>query len=176
MHGYSAQLLEQDFSDVYRELAPRILRYLMRFCGDWDMAEELLQETFLAMYAHRASFQGRCSPATWAYKIATNKLVDRRRNAWSKVDADSEHVETIICSSPDPEKQTIMDEDVRRLQKALEELPAKQKSALFLVRFEGLKYREAAEVLDVSLSTVRMRVYYGLLALKRSLGESSNDV
>lgn len=175
MHGYSAQLTEQDFADVYRELAPRILRYLMRFCGDWDMAEELLQETFLAMYAHRASFQGRCSPATWAYKIATNKLIDRRRNAWSKVHTDVHLAETTPSSSPSPEKQAIMTEDVFRLQKALEELPSKQKAALFLVRFEGLKYREAAEVLDVSLSTVRMRVYYGLLALKRSLGESENE-
>lgn len=175
MPKQSPQLPREDFPALYGELAPRILHYLLRLCGNEDMAKEILQETFLAMYTHRASFQGRCSPATWAYKIATNKLIDRRRNAWGKVNVDSQMVEDTPCPNPNPEKQAIMNEDVQKLHRALETLSVEQKTALILVRFEGMKYREAAEVLDVSLSTVRMRVYYGLLALKRSLGEFTYD-
>jgi len=57
----------------------------------------------------------------------------------------------------------------------LDRLPQAQKTALILVRFEGLKYREAAEVLNVSLSTVRMRVYNGLLKLTKSQTGTQND-
>ena len=175
MPKQSPQLPREDFPALYRELAPRILQYLLRLCTNQDMAEGILQETFLAMYTHRTSFQGRCSPATWAYKIATNKLIDRRRNAWDKVNIDSQVLEATPCLNPSPEKQAIMNEDAQRLHNALKTLSEEQKTALILVRFEGMKYREAAEVLDVSLSTVRMRVYYGLLALKRSLGAFKND-
>lgn len=175
MKNHSAQLHRQDFTTLYQDLAPKILRYIMRLCGNSDVAEEILQETFLAMYTHLPSFQGRSSLSTWAYKIATNKLIDHHRNHWGKINVDSELLERTACKSPNPEKQAMVNEDVHRMQQALEKLPVQQKTALYLVRFEGLTYREAAEILNVGLPTVRMRVYYGLLALKRSLGESHNE-
>lgn len=169
MKGCSEQLPGQGFGAVYQDLAPKILRYVLRLCGNSEMAEEIVQETFLAMYTHLDSFQGRSSVATWAYKIATNKFIDHRRNAWAKVATDSERMEKIPCNVPNPEKQILFQEEVQRLRTAWEKLPPEQKTALHLVRFEGLKYREAADVLETNLTTVRMRVYYGLLALKRSL-------
>ena len=171
MQNKSASLLEQDFTSLYRELAPKVLNYLIRLGEDRDGAEEILQETFYSVLAKMASFQGRSSPATWVYKIATNKFIDRRRKAWNKVYTDSRLVEVTPSNAPSPERQCLLSEEARKLQEALYGLPPDQKTALILVRFEGMKYREAAEVLEVRLSTVRMRVYKGLLAIKRSLGE-----
>ncbi len=175
MHNVSTQLAGKDFTALYQELAPRILRYLMRICQDTDLAEDILQETFLSMYKNRAGFQERSSVATWAYKIATNKLIDRRRSFWVKVNSDSALMEKIPCHSLNPERKAIVAQEIQKLKDALDNLPIHQKTALLLVRVEGLKYRVAAEVLNVSLSTVRMRVYRGLLALKGSLGGSQDD-
>lgn len=175
MKNQATQLPWQDFTALYREIGPKILRHVMRLCANKDVAEEILQETILAMYTHRHSFQGRSSVATWAYRIATNKWIDHSRRAWNKVRFDSPFIQRAPDCGPSPEQQVIMNEDGQKLRQALDQLPPEQKAALYLVRFEGLKYREAAEILKVSLSTVRMRVYYGLLALKRSLGESQNE-
>lgn len=171
----SNQAAGHDFAALYQELAPRIWRYLRRVCRDRHLAEEILQETFLAMYENRTSFEGRSSLATWAYRIATNKVIDKNRSAWSKADSDSRLLETVPDHNPGPEKQAIMAQEVQRLRDALDRLPQSQKTALILVRFEGLKYREAAEVLNVSLSTVRMRVYKGLLTLTKSQAGTQND-
>ncbi len=169
MQNSSARISGNDFAALYQELAPKIWRYLKRLCRDRHLAEEILQETFLAMYQNHTTFEGRSSLATWAYRIATNKVIDSSRSAWSKTDTDSRLLEIVPDTNPGPEKQAIMAQEAQRLWDALDRLPQLQKTALILVRFEGLKYREAAEVLDVSLSTIRMRVYRGLLALKGSL-------
>lgn len=68
------------FTDLYHEFHPGIRRYLGRLVGQ-DEADDLTQEVFSKAYRGQHSFEGRSSPSTWLYRIATNAAIDHRRSA-----------------------------------------------------------------------------------------------
>lgn len=163
--------LQGDFHHLYQEMAPWIYTYLLRQCQDKELAEELCQETFLSVYRALDSFEGRSSLKTWVYAIATNKLRDHFRTSKGRVEQGSEDIDLFESSSPNPENLTISGLDLQRVRQAVLELPPKLRTVLLLTRFEGLKYREAAEVLGVPISTVRMRLYNSIQKLIQKLEE-----
>jgi RNA polymerase sigma-70 factor (ECF subfamily) len=162
------------FTLFYRQAAAGIYAYLYRLCGCPHLAEDLLQETFLAVFRGLADFKARSSPRTWLYAIATNKFLDHCRNRWGKVQLDSESIEALPSSGPVPLEELIEKEESRRIHEAILALPPELRTALLLVRFEELKYREAAQILGISLSTVRMRLHRALCILAQTLGETSH--
>jgi RNA polymerase sigma-70 factor, ECF subfamily len=162
------------FTLFYRQTAAGIYAYLYRLCGCRYLAEDLLQETFLAVFRGLAGFKARSSPRTWLYAIATNKFRDHCRNRWRKVELDSESLEALPSSWPIPLEEVIQREESRRIHEAILALPPELRAALLLVRFEELKYLEAAQILGTTLSTVRMRVHRAHGILAQTLGETSH--
>lgn len=164
-----------DFTSFYQQTAPRIYSYLLRLCRKQDLAEELLQETFLAIYKNLHTFDPQqASAKTWAFAIATNKFRDQQRKHWEQ-EINSEGMELQACLKPNPETLASLNQDAQRLRMAILALPPKLRATLLLVRFEGLKYREAAEVLGVSLGTVRMQLHRSLAILKKKLAEAEDE-
>lgn len=162
------------FTLFYWRTAAGIYAYLHRLCGCPHLAEDLLQETFLAVFRGLADFKGQSSPRTWLYAIATNKFRDHCRNRWGRVELDSESLEALPSPGPLPVEEVIQREESRRICEAVLALPPELRTALLLVRFEEMKYREAAEVLGTTLSTVRMRVHRAHCILAETLGETSH--
>jgi RNA polymerase sigma-70 factor (ECF subfamily) len=158
------------FTQFYWQTAPGIYAYLHRLCGCPHVAEDLLQETFLAVYKGLADFKGHSSPRTWLYTIATNKFRDHCRNRWGKAELGSEWIEALPSPAPLPLDEVIQREESRRIQEAVLALPLELRTALLLVRFEELKYREAAQILGTTLGTVRMRVHRAHCLLAQALG------
>jgi RNA polymerase sigma-70 factor (ECF subfamily) len=164
-----------DFTSFYQQMSPRIFTYLLRLCRKQHLAEELLQETFLAIYKNMHTFDPKqASAKTWAFAIATNKFRDQQRKHWEK-EISSEHMDLHACPKPNPETLASLNQDAQKLREAVLALPPKHRATLLLVRFEGLKYREAAEVLGVSLGTVRMQLHRSLLILKKNLTEAADE-
>jgi RNA polymerase sigma-70 factor, ECF subfamily len=162
------------FTLFYRQTAAGIYAFLYRLCGCPHLAEDLLQETFLAVFRGLADFKARSSPRTWLYTIATNKFRDHYRNKWGKVELDSESLAALPSSGPLPLEEAIQREESRRIHEAILALPPTLRTALLLVRFEELKYREAAQILGTTLSTVRMRVHRAHCILAQTLGETGH--
>jgi RNA polymerase sigma-70 factor (ECF subfamily) len=112
------------------------------------------------------------------YQIALNLCRDqrRRKRRWSTVlssngaskDATFDRIEA-IPSADDPSLDLESRERHAALHGALEEIPAEQREVLILKEFEGLKFREIAEILGCPESTVKSRMYYGLSGLKTVL-------
>lgn len=160
------------FTLLYQQTAPGIHAYLKRLCGCPHLAEDLLQETFLAAFRGLTDFKARSSQRTWLYAIATNRFLDHRRNRWGRVEIDSEKLETMASNGPTPLEAAIRREESRQIREAILALPPELRATLLLVRFEGLKYREAAEVLGTTLATVRMQVHRAHRILAQTLGVS----
>jgi RNA polymerase sigma-70 factor (ECF subfamily) len=161
------------FTLLYRQTAAAIHAYLYRLCGCPHLTADLLQETFLAAFRGLADFKGHASPRTWLYIIATNKFRDHCRNHSRRAEVAPEKMETLATPGPAPLEAAIQGEERRRIREAILVLAPELRATLLLVRFEGLKYREAAEALGTTTAAVRMQVHRAHRLLAQTLGEEA---
>ncbi|MFP4029497.1 MAG: RNA polymerase sigma factor [Candidatus Brocadiia bacterium] len=160
------------FCELYERHAGALRNYLLRLTGAVQTAEDLTQETFLRALEGLESFTGRSSFKTWLFTIGTNLVRDhfRRKKPMGSLADD------LTSSHPDPAEKAETDDDVRRLRSAVADLPESQRFPLVLVRFEGMKYREAAEALGITLAAVRMRIHRAHLALTEALTDPGGEL
>jgi len=149
---------------------PELLSYLVRLLGDRQEAEDACQETLLR--AHRAF--GRLAPDSneraWLYRIATNTgltLARRRaRLTARRSDIDCDALPARGIASLDHRDM------LRRLARAVEALPPRQRAALMLRQFQGLGYADIATTLGGNEAGARANVYQAVKKLRAALGGS----
>lgn len=143
-------------------------RYLALLGLDDDTARELVQETFLKLHQHLLGGGDRRNLRAWLYRVAHN-LARNAQSAFrtSKTDPLPDVLAARELSSTDTsiEDELLARERAERLRQAMEQLSAAQKECLVL-RAQGFKYREIADVLNISVSTVGENVQRGLEKLK----------
>jgi RNA polymerase sigma-70 factor (ECF subfamily) len=158
----------------------RIYNYCYKFFLDHDLAMEASQKTFISMCRNIEALQDVMRFKSWLYKIAVNCCREEARRTKGTravsldqvINLDSEespHWEKTVRKQEDPEKQFQQQELSDMLQQCLMELSNEQREVVIMKEFEGLKFREIAEALNLSENTVKSRMYYGLDALKRIL-------
>ena len=157
----------------------RIHRAALVLCGNpWD-ADDLAQETFMILARQGASFGGRSSVYTWLYGILLN-LDRRERRRWGmrrrklRLLWDSHPKQDAV--SPRSDAATEVKEWNHSLWARVAQLPDGQRQALVLRFSEGLRYEEIAEVMQCPLGTVKSRIFHGLGALRRLMGEEGEEV
>jgi RNA polymerase sigma-70 factor (ECF subfamily) len=155
------------FSQVYNELAPRVLRLLLaRGCAR-TAAEDLLQQTFLHMHRARNRYHSGQDVAPWAFSIARRLCVDH----WRRQQRERADSWQIACERCDPEVQAIAAEAATQLTRAIAQLPAAQRGAFELVRLHGLSLAEAAASLGTSVTGVKLRLHRAYATLHDAAGE-----
>ena len=154
---------------------PRIHRAALVLCGNpWD-ADDLAQETFLILARQGDSFQGRSSVYTWLYGILLN--LDRRKRRRFGM---RRHKLRVLwdrqtrpdAGSPRADAATELKEWKRSHWSRVAQLPDGQRQALVLRFSEGLRYEEIAEAMHCPLGTVKSRIFHGLGALRRLIGDA----
>jgi RNA polymerase sigma-70 factor, ECF subfamily len=149
-----AALLEQDVVELFDALRNPVLRYLMGFGLAVVDCEEIVQETFLALFLHLQQGRSRRNLRSWLFRVAHNlglKKLQRSRRESTSV----ESWESAIDPAPNPEAQFSDGQLQRKLRAVFDALPEQSRRCL-LLRAEGLRYREIAEVLDMSLGAVSL--------------------
>jgi RNA polymerase sigma factor (sigma-70 family) len=158
----------------------RIYNFGYKFFMDHDMAMEVSQKTFISMCRSLASLQDNARFKSWLYKIAVNYCREEARKrkgnrslsfdvVWNREAEDSPAWETSSQRFDNPERQLQQAELSDVLQQALRELNDEQREVVIMKEYEGLKFREIAEVLNISENTVKSRMYYGLDGLRKIL-------
>jgi RNA polymerase sigma-70 factor, ECF subfamily len=138
-----------------------------RMTGSLDDAEELAQDAFLRAYQQLGSFNGSAKFSTWLCQIAINLSLD-----WRRRESRREAVHTRWATDALVEKgseEGFPDELSRRVQAALDRLPAKQRAAIVLTVFENLSHAEAARTLGCTEATISWRVFAARQKLKKLL-------
>lgn len=156
-----------------------LFRFAYRILERAEDARDVCQETFLRILSKAERFRDDARFSTWMYQIALNLCRDqlRRRKRWQWVEIDSANEgggrtrsDRRVDVAADPGEEASRAERRRSVARALRRLPAEQREVLVLKEYEGLKFREIAEILGCPESTVKSRMYYGLATLKEALG------
>ena len=173
------------FGELVHRYGDSLLGYLTRVCGDREQAEDLFQETFRRVYEKAHTLRGN-QFKNWLYTIATRAAIDglrrqRRIHVVSlnqKLDCDGQNcgelgAVAIAESGPDPSQEAIRAEQKQQVRQALGLLPARQRATLVLAYYQGLSYREVADVMGCSIETVRTQMFRALRTLARTLPDVS---
>lgn len=172
-----------EFPKIYEDFQPKILRYLTRLIGEAE-AEDMTQEVLIKVNNALPSFRGESQLSTWIYRIATNAALDRLRNpSFQRVgqfmlledpmesDQVSSDHRVVLAKEKKPsvEKQLIREEMNVCIRGYIEKLPENYRAALVLSEYEGLKNNEIAEILGMTLDTVKIRLHRARAKLKEEL-------
>ena len=157
--------IECEVVRLFDEHREPLLRYILSFGLTMHDGEEVLQEVFLALFRHLREGRLRRNLPGWIFTVAHNlALRQRQTNQRSEnvLHRDALLAQRVFDDAPDPEAQLLHQERQKRLMRVVETLPDQDQHCLRL-RAEGLRYREIARVLGISLGSVAT-------SLARSLG------
>jgi RNA polymerase sigma-70 factor (ECF subfamily) len=182
------QLSRGEQASVFSELVSRYERelynYLRRYLGDGVLAEDVFQTTFLQVHLKCDSFEQGRKFRPWLYTIATNQAIDaqRRNRRHRRLSLDVAHsasgeevgtlMEVVATQDAGPSDAVDTGEQAEWIRKEVATLPEALQSAVNLVYFRGMKYRDAAKIMSVPVGTVKSRLH---AAIKR-LGQSWRDL
>ena len=163
---------------VYR-YETELFSYLRRYLGNAEMAEDVFQATFLQVHLKKEHFEEGRRFRPWLYTIATNQAIDaQRRNRRHRMasldgrsggDEDVGALVDLVSGSGRTADEEFEAEEAREwVRAAVADLPETLRSALVLVYNQGLKYREAADVLGIPVGTVKSRLNAALVRLNES--------
>ena len=171
---------ELHFQEIYEEYYPQILRYLKNLSSP-DEAEDMAQEVFVKVNRNLGNFKGESKISTWLYRIATNTAIDKFRSASHKRSSDSTHLEdatdTDNGNSLLGHRKALTDQTVIRkemsdcIREFIDRLPSDYKTVVLLSELEGFKNKEIADILQVSLDTVKIRLHRARTKLKAALND-----
>ena len=158
----------------------RIYNFSFKFFLDHDMAMEVTQKTFISMCRNLPALKDTARFKSWLYKIAVNYCREEVRKkqstrstpfdkVWNIESEHSPHWESSTKRSDDPDRQLQHLEVSEILQEALGLISNDQREVVIMKEYEGLKFREIAEALNISENTVKSRMYYGLENLRKIL-------
>ena len=149
---------ERAFSLILRAYETPVFNYVLRLVGgDRALAEDLTQEVFLRVYQGLPKFSLRSKFTTWLFQVTKNRVLDELRA--------SERRPRALVALDDIAPLEVLDQPVERLEeidalwRAVENLSTDLKMALLLRDVVGLSYTEIADALEVTLATVKWRIY-----------------
>jgi RNA polymerase sigma-70 factor (ECF subfamily) len=171
---------DPDFKEIYEEFKPKIVPYLCRLLGNQD-AEDIAQEVFAKVSRGLESFKGQSKLSTWIYRIATNTAIDKLRSASFKRSSEntSQIDETTVEDRNDSFGHTdpLIDQKVIRkemsqcVREYIDRLAPEYRTVLVLSELEGFKNREIADILEISLENVKVRLHRARASLKKVLDD-----
>lgn len=157
---------EEDFSRIYQEHAPAVMRYLIYLSGSPATAEELTAETFYQAIVSAHRFRGESSLRTWLFGIARNLYLSHLRHQRRHIPLDEA---AYLPTGGDPAIHFLHTERQHQVVAALQTLSESDRSILLLYAREGLSYQEIAHLLSLSLSAVKVRLHRARRRLAQAL-------
>ena len=166
------------FALLVRRYERELYNYLRRYLGDAELAQDAFQTTFLQVHLKCEMFEEGRRFRPWLYTVATNQAIDaQRRNRRHRLVSldragggdDGEQVgslvDLLVSDAPNPLAEASSIERKAWIGAAVDDLPESMQQVVNLVYYQGLKYREAAEVLNIPVGTVKSRLHTAVLKL-----------
>jgi len=167
--------LQSEVTALFAQLRAPLLRYLWDFRLTTETAEELVQEAFLKLFEELRQGRSVQMPRPWLFRVVHRLALKeirrlRVREAPEPLQNGEPNQLEIADLRPNPAEQVLLDEKEKRVSRALDSLPLRERQCLSL-RVEGLRYREIADVLDLSVTTVSDVLRRAVAALREACYE-----
>jgi RNA polymerase sigma-70 factor, ECF subfamily len=148
---------ERAFATIVRQYEKPIFNYVLRLTGDRGVAEELTQEVFMRVFQGLPRFSLRCKFTTWLFQVTKNRVLDelRARERRPRANVTLDDVPTLEVLDPSIEQGETID----AVWRAVHDLNPDLKMALLLRDVVGLPYNEIADSLEITLATVKWRIF-----------------
>ena len=160
-----------DFNRLLEEQIPRLRRYARALVREVNRADDLVQDTLVRALAKQHLWQPGTNLRAWLFTLLHNQHINNIRQ-YSREDTaiDVDEMSTTLVANTDPTASC----QLRELELALALLPNEQRQVILLVGLEGMRYEQAAQILNVPIGTVRSRLFRGRESLRKMLdvGES----
>jgi len=150
---------ERAFSIIVRTYEVPVFNYVMRLVGERALAEDLTQEVFLRVFQGLPKFSLRSKFTTWLFQVTKNRVLDELRVSERRPRSLVALEDLPPLEAIDPPAEQV--ETIDALWRAIEELNVDLKMALLLRDVVGLSYTEIADSLEITLATVKWRIYKG---------------
>ena len=172
------------FAELVASHQERLLRLCERLLGDVEEARDAAQEVFLKAFRKAGDFRPQGQVYTWLYRIAVNHCLNRLRRRrlvrFLRWEEPAEEADAPAFDPPDRAPDPAAALEARRrwqsTRRAIETLPVGQRAVLVLARFEGLSYRQIAEVLGITEGAVESRLFRAMRRIEAAQETDSSQV
>jgi RNA polymerase sigma-70 factor, ECF subfamily len=156
---------------LYIRHRDHVFRTALRFLAEEGMARDVTQEVFISLFAHAKSYRPTGGFLGYLRRVTVNRCVNMRASAHEthRLSSADAALHDIADGAPDPEERLERDQTAAAVQAAIGALPARQRMAVILSRFEGLSYEEIAAALECSVSSVESLLFRARQGLARAL-------
>jgi RNA polymerase sigma-70 factor (ECF subfamily) len=166
------------FEKLYNEYYESLCRFAQRFVCDLDTSREIVQDVFVRIWEKRSELLGEQSLKSYLYRSVRNQCLDHLKHLNIEYEYEKKRVremqetESGFFTSDDHPLDGLITEELRNsILTAIDNLPEKCKEIFKLSRYEGMKYREISEELDISIKTVETQMYRAIKSLKKQLSK-----
>jgi RNA polymerase sigma-70 factor (ECF subfamily) len=166
------------FAHLYREYRPDVFRFALHMCGSTALAEDVVQDVFLAVIESAARYQpGRAGVKPWLLGIASNHVRRwRHRRVFLPLPDEGSRDNRKIAAETDPVGDLTRVQHQAALSRAILALPVRYREAVVLCDLHELSYEAAAAGLGCAIGTIRSRLHRGRAALAKTLDGLKDDV
>jgi len=146
----------------------------MSYLNDPALAEEVVQETMIAVWKSAKDYKEQSQVSSWILGIAHNKALDRARARQREPELLREKLDWRASARATPEQIAQRNSQIERVRSALEKLSPEHREVIMLAFYNELSYSEIAQIVGCPEGTVKSRVYYAKEQLKRILSEGGD--
>lgn len=168
------------FEELLARYEAQVITFCYAFVRNREAAEDLAQETFLRVFRNSKRYQPVAKFTTWLYRIAANLCINelkkhklrQNRSLDEPAGPDPEGskiIERIASNEPTPLNDAERHEAQKLISTAIDHLPDDQRTTLIMVEYHHMQYQEIAEILDVTVSAIKMRVKRARETLRQTL-------
>jgi len=165
------------FEEVYLATRSKLFAVSLRIVRERQLAEEVLQDSFVAIWNHASDYaQAKSAPTTWMTAIVRNRSLDvLRRGAHETEDVDEVMALNLVDESASPARDHEAALDAHSIRDCMKELDAEQRQSIALAFFHGMSHSELASHMRKPLGTVKTHIRRGLMRLKDCLGRHGTE-
>jgi RNA polymerase sigma-70 factor (ECF subfamily) len=171
------------FEELVKRYERELFNYLRHYLGNTESAEDIFQTTFLQVLTKCDQFEEGRKFRPWLYRIATNQAIDlcRKIKRYQVVSIDETYgvnpdsiklADLLVGDETDPMLSSINEEQTLQVRKAVERLPDFLRQVLYMVYFQGMSYRDAAESLGIPFGTIKSRLNTAIKKLNHLLADN----
>ena len=188
MARYKKEGCRDLFALLVRRYERELYSYLRRYVGNAEMAEDVFQSTFLQVHLKCDRFDESRRFRPWLYTVATNQAIDaqrrQKRHRMVSLDQTNKSQDSVDIGSlinllegndGDPLEHVAQLERGQWVQQAVSELSTQMRGVIDLVYYQGMKYREAADILGVPVGTVKSRLHAAVVKLNEVWARTMNE-